>query len=244
MYSLEKLISVVDNLTKSHISIVQKHAKQFNAELAYGAANSFKTSELTFNFVRSLVLDNIVENPLLLNAFLTNQVQNLNQLEAFSKISYTNKFQQILERLQAIVKSKKDEKKAAEAQAQLEKQMDRREQTQDQSHPEANQPEFEAQPELPAKIDNVPNVELSKDGREIKHAIGSILYQHLLLFEKARIFDIKKASGLQKQVLNLLLGYIKKLNQSQELELVGKAEIIQQNQDLIIANVLRVLAFF
>ena len=121
LYSLEKLITVVDNLTKSHISIVQKHAKKINSELAFSSANAFKHTELTFNFVRSLVLDNIVENPLLLHAFLTNQIQNLSQLEAFTKISYTNKFQQILERLQAIVKAKKDEKKAAEAQAQLEK---------------------------------------------------------------------------------------------------------------------------
>ena len=44
---------------------------------------------------------------------------NLSQLEAFSKVSYTNKFHQILERLQAIVKAKKDEKKAAEAQEKL-----------------------------------------------------------------------------------------------------------------------------
>lgn len=33
---------------------------------------AYKASELTFNFVRCLVLDNIVENPLLLSAFLTN----------------------------------------------------------------------------------------------------------------------------------------------------------------------------
>jgi hypothetical protein len=31
-----------------------------------------KPTELTFNFVRSLILDNIVENPILMNAFLTN----------------------------------------------------------------------------------------------------------------------------------------------------------------------------
>jgi len=63
------------------------------------SASFYKPSELTFNFIRSLILDNIVENPLLLSAFLTNKVNNLSQLEAFAKISYTNKFQQILERL-------------------------------------------------------------------------------------------------------------------------------------------------
>lgn len=54
--------------------------------------NANKPAELTFNFVRSLILDNIVENPILMNAILTNQVTNLTQLEAFTKITYTNKF--------------------------------------------------------------------------------------------------------------------------------------------------------
>jgi len=39
----------------------------------------------------------------------------MSQLEAFTKITYTNKFQQILERLQAIVRAKKDERLAAAA---------------------------------------------------------------------------------------------------------------------------------
>jgi hypothetical protein len=50
---------------------VVKHQKKMSSELAM-SASFYKPSELTFNFIRSLVLDNIVENPLLLTAFLTN----------------------------------------------------------------------------------------------------------------------------------------------------------------------------
>jgi hypothetical protein len=57
--------------------------------------------------------------------------------------------------------------------------------------------------------------------------IGSVLYQYLTLFEKAKIFEIKKVTGLQKQVTNYLLGHIKKLHQSQEVNLVVKANMIQ-----------------
>jgi|688.fasta_scaffold1834949_1 hypothetical protein len=58
----------------------------------------------------------------------------------------------------------------------------------------------------------MPDDGLSEDARLIKLAIGSILYQHLVLFEKAKVFEIKKVTGLQKQVTNLLLGHIKKLH--------------------------------
>jgi hypothetical protein len=51
----------------------------------------------------------------------------------------------------------------------------------------------------------------------------------LILFEKAKIFEIKKITGLQKQVVNLLLGYIKKLHQSQELNLIQKGDLVQQH---------------
>ena len=44
--------------------------------------------------------------------------------------------------------------------------------------------------------------------------IGSVLYQYLTLFEKAKIYEIKKVTGLQKQVNNYLLGHVKKLHQS------------------------------
>lgn len=37
---------------------------------------------------------------------------------------------------------------------------------------------------------------MSKETREIKHAMGAIIYQHLSLFEKAKTFEIKKVSGL------------------------------------------------
>jgi hypothetical protein len=91
LFSLEKLISVAENLTKSHFAVVATHQKKMSSELAVGGA-FYKPTELTYNFIRSLVLDNIVENPILLSAFLTNQINNLSQLEAFAKISYTNKF--------------------------------------------------------------------------------------------------------------------------------------------------------
>jgi len=73
LFSLDKLLSVADNLTRSHIAIVNKHHKRVNR---FGTdmmqTDADKPTELTFNFVRSLILDNIVENPILMNAFLTN----------------------------------------------------------------------------------------------------------------------------------------------------------------------------
>ena len=152
------------------------------------------------------------------------------QLEAFTKVTYTNKFQQILERLQAIVRAKKDERNAALAQ-------------QIKQNTETKPPVEEPQETQPS-MDNIPDYNLSSDAREIKQAIGSILYQHLILFEKAKIFEIKKIIGLQKQVANHLTGYIKKLHQSEELDLVHKGDLVQQHQDLIVVNVMRALAFF
>lgn len=92
LFSLDKLMSVAENLTRSHIAIVNKHSKLVNR---YGSEqmNADKPAELTFNFVRSLLLDNIIENPVLKNAILTNQIANLSQLEAFTKVTYTSKFQ-------------------------------------------------------------------------------------------------------------------------------------------------------
>jgi hypothetical protein len=102
------------------MAIVQKQAKRFNQQptLSVNAGTVFSPAEnfnapnrlvevgsaykpvdLTFNFIRSLFLDKIVENPVLLDAFLTNQVTDIAELEAFSKITYTHRFQSILERL-------------------------------------------------------------------------------------------------------------------------------------------------
>jgi hypothetical protein len=92
LFSLEKLITVADNLTRMQVG--RRMDDQMNTQ----------ASDLTFNFVRSLLLDKVVENPILLDAILSNRVCNLAQLESFSKISYTNKFQSIIERLQSIVR--------------------------------------------------------------------------------------------------------------------------------------------
>jgi hypothetical protein len=49
---------------------------------------------------------------------------------------------------------------------------------------------------LPVQLENLPEDGLSEDARLLKLAIGSILYQHLILFEKAKVFEIKKVTGL------------------------------------------------
>ena len=68
LFSLEKLISVAENLTKAHVHIINKHSKFQDGNNAAAC----KPTDLTYNFIRSLILDNIVENPILMNAFLTN----------------------------------------------------------------------------------------------------------------------------------------------------------------------------
>ena len=44
--------------------------------------------------------------------------------------------------------------------------------------------------------------------------MGTLVLQYLQLFQKAKIYEIKKARGLQKQIQNYVNGHLKKLQQS------------------------------
>ena len=40
-------------------------------------ALAYKAIDLNFNFIRSLILDNVLEHPILLKAFLENKITNM-----------------------------------------------------------------------------------------------------------------------------------------------------------------------
>jgi len=45
----------------------------------------------------------------------------------------------------------------------------------------------------------------------LRNIIGTLLLQYLQLYEKAKIYEIKKAKGLSKQIQNYVNGHMKKL---------------------------------
>ena len=69
----------------------------------------YKPIDVNFNFIRSLFLDRVLYNPILYSAFLENKIENMAQLESFNKVSYTDRFKQLLDKLQAQVKQKRVE---------------------------------------------------------------------------------------------------------------------------------------
>ena len=89
---------------------MQKHAKKLNQAPEatmypfYNSATSrqatedasagiqYKPIDVNYNFIRSLILDRVLENPILYNAFLENKITSMAQLEAFNKVAYTDRF--------------------------------------------------------------------------------------------------------------------------------------------------------
>lgn len=59
--NLEKLLHISQNLVKLHMSSIKDERLR-------------ATGDLAFNFVRSLFLDNVLENENITNAILTNQI--------------------------------------------------------------------------------------------------------------------------------------------------------------------------
>ena len=49
-------------------------------------------SDLAFHFVRSLFLDNVLENSVITDAILSNQVHLMADFENFTKVQYSPKF--------------------------------------------------------------------------------------------------------------------------------------------------------
>jgi hypothetical protein len=76
--SLAKLLNISQNLTKSHSAKILSQNKRF-------AATS-TAIDLNYNFIRSLLLDNVVENTHLTGAILRNEITCLKDLENFSRI--------------------------------------------------------------------------------------------------------------------------------------------------------------
>ena len=60
----------------------------------------YKPIDVNYNFIRSLFLDKVLENPILYDAFLENKITNLAQLESFNKVGYTQRFSNLLEKMQ------------------------------------------------------------------------------------------------------------------------------------------------
>ena len=71
--------------------------------------------------------------------------------------------------------------------------------------------------------------------------IGTLLYQYLQLFDKAKIHEIKKVKSLQKHIINYISGYLRKLQQSSEPDQVRKAILLQQSEDFVCVNLFGIL---
>ena len=76
----------------------------------------YKPVDVNYNFIRSLFLDRVLENPILYNAFLENKISNMAQLEQFNRVGYSAKFEDLLSKLQNQVKDKRAEAERAKDQ--------------------------------------------------------------------------------------------------------------------------------
>ena len=76
----------------------------------------YKPIDVNYNFIRSLFLDRVLENPILYNAFLENKISNMAQLEQFNRVGYSAKFEDLLTKLQNQVKDKRAEAERAKDQ--------------------------------------------------------------------------------------------------------------------------------
>ena len=65
----------------------------------------------------------------------------------------------------------------------------------------------------------------SDESKALRHIIGALVHQYLLLFDKAKIYEIKRVKGLQKQIMNYVSGHMKKLQQSTQADSQRKAEV-------------------
>lgn len=72
-------------------------------------SNLNQSIDLNFFFIRSLLLDGIVTNPILFEAILQNKVSNMSELENFTRLQFSDHFVELLENLQAKVAQKRAE---------------------------------------------------------------------------------------------------------------------------------------
>ena len=73
--------------------------------------------DLSFHFIKHLFLENIIDNPMIYQAILNNQINSINDFEHMAKLSFTPKFNKVVEKLQIQLKSKQEaaQKEAEEA---------------------------------------------------------------------------------------------------------------------------------
>ena len=61
--------------------------------------NLNQSIDLNFFFIRSLLLEGIVKNPILFEAILQNKVSNMSELENFARLQFSGHFVELLENL-------------------------------------------------------------------------------------------------------------------------------------------------
>lgn len=73
--------------------------------------------------------------------------------------------------------------------------------------------------------------------------IGTLLLQYLQLFDKAKIYEIKKVKSLQKHINNYISGYLKKLQQSAQPDQARKSLLLSQSEEFVSGNLLGILVW-
>jgi hypothetical protein len=114
--NLEKLINIAQNLVKAHMSTLQRDKAKVMSDLA-------------FHFVRSLFLDNVLENSVITNAILSNEVQCMADFENFTRVQYSPKFQALIDKLKVQIQMKQSNPEAQASQNNTESPEKAREET-------------------------------------------------------------------------------------------------------------------
>mmetsp|Transcript_41399 Transcript_41399/g.39845 ORF Transcript_41399/g.39845 Transcript_41399/m.39845 type:complete len:118 (-) Transcript_41399:680-1033(-) len=111
----------------------------------------------------------------------------MNDLEAFTRFDYTDKFKVILHKIQEQLKTK-----------------------------EADQQKNDQQSKQPPQLSTSNDHSLEQEEATVKAAIQVLFDQYVSLFGKAKIYDIKKMNKLQKSISNYISGHIMKKQTSNE----------------------------
>ena len=160
---------------KAHLSSLQKERYKVQ-------------SDLSFHFIRSLFLDNVLENPIITQAILSNQIVTLADFENFTRITYTARFEQVIDHLKLKVQQQKQGKGATVLNAE---ETDKGDTTAEGGKVEQEGAELDEQ-------------------QVVKQAIQTLLEQYVHLFQRAKIFEIRKLSKMMKQIANYVTGFIMK----------------------------------
>ncbi|CDW82516.1 UNKNOWN [Stylonychia lemnae] len=211
--NLERLLNISQNLVKAHMSTIRKEKYKVQSDLSY-------------HFIRSLFLDNVLDNQVITSAILTNQIQTITDFENFTQINYTPKFQQIIDQIQL--------------------QIHQKQQKAQQLIDDAINLENQEQQEKVRKLTNDEDMQVEQNEDQIIFlAVQTLFDQYLHLFQKARIFEIKKLHKLVKQIANYVHGFImKKDTAPQNTKDKAQAQILHNNSKQISSNILKLIAKF